>query len=144
MKGYFGIGIYHPKTEINVGTLWRSASILGASFIFTIGKRYKQQSSDTLTAYKSIPLYNFKTIEDLIDHLPYGCPIVGVELDEISKPVKTFDHPERCAYLLGAEDHGLTKHAMSKCHYLVQLYGEHCYNVAVAGSLIMYDRLIKQ
>jgi len=24
-RGYFGIGIYLPKTETNLGTLWRSA-----------------------------------------------------------------------------------------------------------------------
>ncbi len=34
--GYFGIGIIHGKNSENLGTLWRSASILGASFIFTI------------------------------------------------------------------------------------------------------------
>jgi len=28
-RGYFGIGIYHGKNTDNIGTLWRSASILG-------------------------------------------------------------------------------------------------------------------
>jgi tRNA (guanosine-2'-O-)-methyltransferase len=44
MRGYYGIGIENVKTAENVGTLWRSAYILGASFIFTIGKRYKKQA----------------------------------------------------------------------------------------------------
>jgi tRNA(Leu) C34 or U34 (ribose-2'-O)-methylase TrmL len=44
---YFEIGIYHPKTRNNVGTLWRSAYQLGASGLFTIGRRYERQSSDT-------------------------------------------------------------------------------------------------
>lgn len=47
MSGYFEIGIFHSKTEQNIGTLWRSAYQLGASGIFTIGKRYKEMSSDT-------------------------------------------------------------------------------------------------
>ena len=33
---YFGIGIYKPKTQENIGSLWRTAYILGASFIFFI------------------------------------------------------------------------------------------------------------
>ena len=34
---YFEIGVYHPKKEVNIGTLWRTAYQLGASVIFTIG-----------------------------------------------------------------------------------------------------------
>lgn len=30
-RGYFEIGVYHPKTPMNVGTLWRSAYQLGAA-----------------------------------------------------------------------------------------------------------------
>lgn len=40
-RGYFGIGIYHTKNVLNVGTLWRSAHNFGASFIFTVGMRYR-------------------------------------------------------------------------------------------------------
>lgn len=49
-RGYFGIGIYNPKTETNMGTLWRSAYNFGADFIFTIGMRYKKMGSDTAKA----------------------------------------------------------------------------------------------
>lgn len=41
---YFAIGIYHPKTEMNMGTLWRSAYQLGASYIFTIGSMVTNSS----------------------------------------------------------------------------------------------------
>ena len=33
--GYFGIGVYNSKSADNVGTLWRSAFMLGASFVYT-------------------------------------------------------------------------------------------------------------
>ena len=46
-ESFFGIGVYQPKTEHNIGTLWRSAMILGASFIFIIDGKYKPQTSDT-------------------------------------------------------------------------------------------------
>lgn len=38
-RGYFGIGIYKPKTNTNIGTLWRSVFQLGAAYIFVIGQR---------------------------------------------------------------------------------------------------------
>jgi tRNA G18 (ribose-2'-O)-methylase SpoU len=142
-RGFFGIGILNNKTEQNIGTLWRSASIMGASFIFTIGKRYKKQASDTMQSWRHIPLYNYESFEDFYKSMPYDCQLVGIELDEKSVPVSTFKHPERVVYLLGAEDNGLTKEAIEKCKTLVQLPGNYCMNVAVAGSIIMYDRLLK-
>lgn len=142
-RGFFAIGIQNTKTVQNIGTLWRSASILGAQYIFTVGARYKHQSSDTLKSWKHIPLFHYLTMEELLEGLPHDCLLVGVELDQKSIPVTSFSHPERCVYLLGAEDNGLTPDAIKTCHKLVQLPGDKCMNVAVAGSLIMYDRWIK-
>ena len=143
-RGYFGIGILHVKNEENIGTLWRSANILGASFIFTVGRRYKKQCSDTMSTYQHIPLYNYSCWEDFLLHIPYDCPVVGIEIDENSVPLETFVHPERCIYLLGAEDGGLPKEVLKFCHQTVQLLGDHCMNVSTAGSIVMYDRLAKE
>lgn len=142
-RGFFGIGIERSKTPVNVGTLWRSAGILGASFIFTIGRRYPRQASDTIKSWRHIPLWTFETLDDFYEHLPYDCQLVGVELDERAKPLATFKHPERCCYLLGAEDHGLTNAAIERCHRLVVLPGDYSLNVATAGSIVLYDRVTK-
>lgn len=143
MRGYFGIGIQNNKTLVNIGTLWRSANILGADFIFTIGKRYKKQASDTLKTPRHIPLYHYLDFADFYNHMPYDCQLIGVELDNRSVGLKQFNHPQRGIYLLGAEDSGLTQEALGKCHHIVQLAGDFCMNVAVAGSIVMYDRLNK-
>lgn len=142
-RGYFGIGIENTKTELNIGTLWRSAKILNASFIFTIGKRYKKQASDTLKAYRHIPFYQYDTFTEFYGMIPYDCKLIGVELDERANQINNFIHPERAIYLLGSEDNGISKEALGKCHAIVQLPGEYCLNVAVAGSIVMYDRFIK-
>ena len=139
-KGYFGIGIDHPTTAHNMGTLWRSAAILGASFIFTIGKRYAKQACDTHNAVKAIPYFHYDTFEAFYENLPKGARLVGVELDDAAEDLETFHHPQRCVYLLGAEDHGMTKKAMEKCHHLVKFKSEKSLNVSVAGSIILYDR----
>jgi tRNA G18 (ribose-2'-O)-methylase SpoU len=141
MKGFFGIGIENTKTGMNVGTLWRSAQIMGASFIFTIGQRYKLQASDTLKTPRNIPLYNHRTFGEFYEAMPYDCILVGVELDEKAAPIQKFSHPKRCIYLLGAEDNGLTNVALNACHQIIQLPGEFSMNVAVAGSIVMYDRI---
>lgn len=144
-RGYFSVGIHHPKFECNQGTLWRSAFAFGAAFIFTVGRRFTHQASDTPKSWMSVPMFNFPTLDDLVGHLPHGCPLVGVELDEKARPLDRFVHPARCCYLLGAEDHGLPPDVLGRCHLLVQVPGlRTCLNVATAGSLVMYDRSIQK
>lgn len=144
-RGFYGIGIYHPKHLCNQGTLWRSALCFGAAFVFTVGKRFRDQASDTTRSYRHIPMLHFLTLEDLVSHLPHSCPLVGVELDGAATPLDRYVHPERACYLLGAEDRGLPPEVMGKCVSLIQIDGlRHCLNVSTAGSLVMYDRMIQK
>jgi tRNA G18 (ribose-2'-O)-methylase SpoU len=143
-RGFFAIGIEHGKTVANLGTLWRSANLFGAAFIFTVGARYRHQSSDTLKTPRHIPLVHYASVADLVEHLPHSCPLVGVELDPKAQTIGDYAHPERACYLLGAEDHGLTKAGIAACHQLVQLPGRFSMNVAVAGSIVMFDRQAKE
>jgi len=137
---FFGIGIVHGKTPENLGVLWRTAQNMGASYIFTIGKRYANQASDTHNAVKSMPYFHYKSVADFLENLPKGVRIVGVEKTKEAEDLDTFQHPKRCVYLLGAEDHGLPKLALVKAHFLVQFPSQFSLNVAVAGSIVMYDR----
>ena len=143
MRGYYGIGIFHPKTEVNVGTLWRSAFSLDALFIFTIGKRYEKQSSDTTATWRHIPLYHYTSFEEFNNYRPYDCKLIGVEISEKSIPIKNFIHPQRCIYLLGAEDHGLPNYVLEKCQYVIEIPSRFCLNVSTAGSIVMFDRINK-
>lgn len=145
-RGYFGIGVYHPKTKENVGTLWRSAYQLGASYIYTIGHRYKGQVSDTYKTYRHIPLIQFKTLEDFYNSVFCDCRVVCIEFCDRSEPLPNFTHPERCTYMLGSEDGGFPKEILDNPNYLfveIPSVRTQSYNVAMAGTLVMYDRLIK-
>ncbi|MDG1528156.1 MAG: RNA methyltransferase [Polaribacter sp.] len=142
-QGFFGIGIQNGKTPENLGVLWRSAQNMGASFIFTIGNRYAKQACDTHKAVGAMPYFHYETFEYFFNNLPKGAVLVGVELDEKAVQLETFAHPRRCVYLLGAEDHGLSKTAIEKSHHLVKFKSALSLNVSVAGSIIMYDRQAK-
>ncbi len=143
IQGYCAIGIYKHKTEHNIGTLWRSAFVLGASYIFTVGKKYKKQTSDVVRAWSRIPLFHYDEFEDLLNNIPYDCRLVGIEIDETAIPLGEFEHPKRAIYLLGSEDFGLPEDVKSRCHYLVRLPGNSSLNVAVTGSIVLNDRVTK-
>jgi tRNA G18 (ribose-2'-O)-methylase SpoU len=140
-RGFFEVGIYHGKTEVNLGTLLRSAYQLGAAGVFTVGRRYRRQASDTCKAWRHFPVRHFATLDEAIAGLPMSCPLVGVEMG--GTPLGEFAHPERAAYLLGAEDDGLPDAVMARCHHVVSLGSVRVpsFNVAVAGSIVMYDRV---
>jgi len=144
MRGYFGIGIYHTKTEVNVGTLWRSAHNFGAAFIFTIARRYKRQASDTTKAWKTIPLHHYESFADFRDHIPFDCQLIAIEQSNKSESILKYSHPERAIYLLGAEDSGIPAFIQEKCQGVVHIDTPMCLNVATAGAIIMYDRKTKE
>lgn len=143
--GYFAVAVWHPKSECNVGTLWRSAFLYGAAFIATVGRRYEPQASDTPGTANHIPLFAYDSLDELIRYLPHGCPLIGVELSPAATPLPRFHHPLAGLYLLGAEDHGLPLSVLARCHRLVQIPAARDFsmNVATAGSIVMYDRWAK-
>ena len=142
-RGFFGIGIVNNSDELNIGTLWRSAYILGAAFIFTVDRKYRPQGSDVTRAWTRIPLYHYRDIAELKAHLPRAAPLIGVELSDDAVPLTSFTHPDRAVYLLGNEQIGLSPPILEQCHALVSLPGHFSLNVAVAGSIVMYDRVSK-
>lgn len=145
-RGYFGIGIFNPMNSVNIGTLWRSAFIFEADFIFTIGRRYSKQVSDTVAAYKHVPLYHYKNWVDFYSHLPKDARLVCVE-NGVHPRIRLHDftHPERAVYVLGAEDDGIPERFMrNQLLVEVETTKSLCLNVATAGSIVMYDRYLKR
>jgi len=142
-EGYYAIGIFRGKTTHNLGTLWRSAYIMGAKYIFTVENKYKKQSSDVVRAWSRIPLFHYTDFDELLRNIPYDCRIVGIEIDDKAEMLHEFEHPKRAIYLLGAEDSGLPDFVKEKCHFLVQLPGNSSLNVGVTGGIVAHDRVSK-
>ncbi|MCP4665140.1 MAG: RNA methyltransferase [Deltaproteobacteria bacterium] len=142
-KGFFGIGCFNMKFEENYGTLFRTAYTFGASYIFLIGNRFKKQASDTCKSWKNIPLFEYETFEDFKKNTPYKANIIGVELTDEATKIKNFKHPLNAVYLLGAEDIGLSENIIKQCDKTVVLPGDWSLNVAVAGSIVLFDRINK-
>lgn len=142
-RGFFAVGIYGGKTPANLGTLWRTAHSYGAALVFTVGKRYERQASDTCNTPAHIPLIHYSDINDLVEHLPHGCPLVGVELDPRATPLGAYQHRLQAAYLLGAEDNGLPAKVLGRCHDLIVIESARSWslNVAITGGIVLHHRL---
>lgn len=140
MRGYFGVAIYRPKNSTNIGTLFRTANILGAKFMATVGPRYQHQPGDTLHTPRHIPLFEYTTFDAFKSNLPKDSQLVAVELVPNACLLEAFKHPQRAIYLLGAEDDGLPKDIINQCDHVIALRGDRSMNVSVAGSIVLYDK----
>ncbi len=143
MRGYFGIGVEGVSKAMNVGNLFRSAHAFSASFCFTVAAAYSPAEggqADTSNAPNEIPLYAFDSVETLM--LPRGCAVVGVELDDRAVDLPSFRHPRRAAYVLGMERGSLSDSMVECCDFMVRIPTRFSLNLAAAGAVVMYDRMI--
>lgn len=142
-KGYFGIGIFNPRYDINVSSLFRGAHAFGADFLYTIGSKYEKTKADTGDVTKHIPYFHYENEEEFVKGLPAGAELVSVELSEAASKLSNFYHPKRAVYLLGNEREGVPFNLMNKSKFIVQIPTNICLNVGVTGSIVMYDRTLR-
>jgi tRNA G18 (ribose-2'-O)-methylase SpoU len=142
MRGYFGIGVEGLSKPMNAGNLFRSAHAFGASFVFTIASACSPdiRNSDTSDAAGQVPFYPFDSVESM--RLPDDCALVGVELMDDAVELPSFRHPRRAAYVLGMERGCLSEGLVDCCDHLIKIPTRFSLNLAAAGAIVMYDRLL--
>jgi tRNA G18 (ribose-2'-O)-methylase SpoU len=142
MRGYSALGVEGVSKPRNAGAVIRTAHAFEASFAFTVGEilsRREISHADTSKAIEQIPLYMFSSVRELA--LPEGCQLVGVELTDDATVLPSFRHPRSAAYVLGSERLGLSEEMLDICDHVVKIPTRFSLNLAVAGALVLYDRL---
>lgn len=140
-RGFFAIGAERMSKSLNLGNLMRSAHAFGASFTFTVGATYRalEAHADTSKGYRHLPHFDWRSIDEIV--LPRGCRLVGIELVEGAVDLPTFPHPLQAAYVLGPELGSLSPALLARCDHVVKIPTAFCINVAMAGAIVMYDRI---
>lgn len=150
MRGYFAIGIEGVSKAGNIGNLMRTAHGFGAAFVFAIGSRIGEGGrkvrspakafSDTARTADQVPFWEYDSLDELT--LPHGCRLVGVELDDGAVDLPSFRHPPKAAYILGSERYSLSAGVRARCDHVIKIPTRFSLNVATAGAIVMYDRLL--
>jgi tRNA G18 (ribose-2'-O)-methylase SpoU len=143
-RGYFGIGVEGVSKSANVGALLRTAHAFGAAFCFTVAPGFDARAArlaDTSDTSRHVPLWRFADAASLV--LPNGCLLVGVELAEDAVDLPSFRHPLNAAYVLGPERASLSSAMTGRCRHVVRIPTRFALNLAVAGALVLYDRLLQ-
>ena len=144
MRGYFGIGAEGVSKSANMGALLRTGHAFGAAFCFTVGGGWDARAgrrADTADTPAHVPLWRYPDVSGI--HLPRECVLVGVELLEDAVALPSFRHPLNAAYVLGPERSGLSDALRAECKFIVKIPTKFALNLAVAGALVLYDRLLQ-
>lgn len=142
MGGYSALGVEGVSKPQNAGAVIRTAHAFGAAFAFTVGETMSRREiahADTSKAIEQIPLYMFASPREF--SLPEGCQLVGVEITDDAVELPSFRHPRSAAYVLGSERLGLSDDMLSLCDHVVKIPTRFSLNLAVAGALVLYDRM---
>ncbi len=143
-RGYFGIGIDQVSKPGNMGNLIRTAHSFGASFVFALNPGVSKQAlmkSDPSATLDTLPYYRYSHVDQIT--LPRGCEVVVIELTAAAIPLPSFRHPRRAVYILGPERGSVSAGVQSCADYVVQIPMKFCVNVATAGAIVLYDRLLQ-
>ncbi len=141
-RGYFGIGVEGVSKSANVGALLRTAHRRRVCFIVGAGSRTRGSriAWPTPPTRWSTCRCGISPISTRLA-LPPRCVLVGVELLDTATDLPSFRHPLNAAYILGPERSGLSPAMLHRCQHVVRIPSRFALNLAVAGALVLYDRL---
>lgn len=141
IRGYAAIGLFNPKTSLNVGSVLRAAGCYGASMVAIQGRRFESVMTDPASSHLHLPVIE---TPDLMSVIPHGCVPVAVEFIESATSLVNYVHPERAFYILGPEDGSVSKELVARCRDVVYVPTNQCMNLAATANVLLYDRLSKQ
>ena len=143
----FAVAAWEITKEHNVGSLVRTAHATAASEVLLIGDRdWNVEAARTAELYTTV--IHLPDAAALMTHLrTNGYDLVSIELHD--RAVNLFDavYPDRPCFLLGAERGGIPEELIDESALVVQLpqWGlVPSLNLAVAGSVVVYDFLAKR
>jgi len=144
----FAVAAWEISKEHNVGTLVRTAHAAAAAEVILTGEReWNVEAARTAENYTEIVQLPAEP-GTLLRHVrERGYQLVAVELAEGSTSLFDAVYPERPCFLLGAELGGLPNDLLDAAALIVQIpqWGlVPCLNLAVAGSIVIYDYLGKR
>lgn len=143
-RGYFGVGAEGVSKSANMGALLRTGHAFGAAFCFTVGGGFDARAgraADTADTPSHVPLWRWGEVAAM--QLPRECALVGIELLADAVDLPSFRHPLNAAYVLGPERSGLSPALRARCRHVVRIPTRFALNLAVAGALVLYDRLLQ-
>ena len=143
-RGFACIALDRPTDPVNVGHALRAAFCFDARFVIiggeTSGIRLPKLHTDPMRSFRHIPVIRSK---NLLDAIPEGTTIVGIELADDASTLMDFKHPERACYVFGPENGSISDEILARCTHKIMIPTMASLNLGMTVNIVMYDRLAK-
>ncbi len=142
-RGYALVGLYEPKTPVNIGAAVRAAGCYGAKSVYVQGERfgkYEKFCTDAMKAHRRIPLIQ---VPSLLSIVPHDCVLVAVEIVEGARCLFDYVHPRSAFYIFGPEDGSVPGGILTQCRDTVYVPTDGPMNLAATVNVVLYDRAAK-
>jgi tRNA G18 (ribose-2'-O)-methylase SpoU len=140
------VAAWNISKEHNVGSLVRTAHAVAAEEVLLVGTRnWNVEAARTSEQYTRVT--HLDSVTALVAHIAArDLKLVAVELDPRAVSLFDADYPDRPCFVLGPELGGLPEDILTAAELIVQIpqWGlVPSLNLAVAGSIVLYDCLAK-
>jgi tRNA G18 (ribose-2'-O)-methylase SpoU len=141
------IAAWNITKEHNVGSLVRTAHAVAAEEVVLVGDReWNVEAARTAELYTKVTqLSDAAAFRRYLEEKKWD--LVAVELDPRAVNLFDAEYPQRPCFLLGAELGGIPADLLNEAKLIVQIpqWGlVPSLNLAVAGSIVLYDFLTKR
>lgn len=144
--------LYHVRSALNVGSIFRTADAVGVSKIYLVGytptpvdrfgRLRKDITKTALGAEQSIPWKSVKTITPLLKNLhKEGYNLVALEQSPKSIDYKKYRSQKKVALIVGNEVSGIPKRILDLCNKVIEIPmrgKKESLNVAVATGVVLF------
>ncbi|WP_026374810.1 RNA methyltransferase [Aestuariibacter salexigens] len=141
---YVTIGLFNPKSAVNVGAVMRAAGCFGVKHIFYSGQRFGYARDFHTDTIKGEAKASLTGVDDLLKAKPAGSDMVVVELVKGATLLPDFHHPDNAYYVFGPEDGSLPKELVQQADHVIAIPSNQSLNLAATVNVVLYDRVAKE
>jgi len=136
------IAVMNLSNETNVGSLIRTASAANIKEVVIVG-RNKWNKGAATGAHSKIKVIKMRTSDEFIEYCrEHNYNIISIEIGRDSRNIFNYQYPDNPILVVGNEGTGIPQKILENSVdrvYIPQYGGVECLNVAVAGSVAIYD-----
>ncbi|MBE1514745.1 TrmH family RNA methyltransferase [Nesterenkonia halotolerans] len=137
----FHVAIENWQHDFNIGTVVRTANAFMAKEVHIIGRRrWNRRGAMVTDRYQHVR--HHPTVEDFVAWAESeGLPVLGVDLFPDSRPIETYELPQRCVLVFGQEGPGLSeevREAAQDTLSIAQFGSTRSINAGTAAGIAMH------
>lgn len=137
----FHVGIENWQSDLNIGTVVRTANAFGAAAVHIVGRRrWNRRGAMVTDRYQHI--HHHASIDDLVDWCNHtGLALIGIDNLPGSTPIEATTLPSKCLMLFGQEGPGLSDAARTAATNVcsITMFGStRSINAGVASGIAMH------